>query len=99
MVRVRVPKFLLDRIHRWAGRFDGMDRSVALRCLLDLGLQRSHGKPATVYDPKRFRAHHAKRTATSKPVPPAAPISPRPPPSEPMQRRGRLVLVKNGAAS
>jgi len=93
MVRVGIPKPLLDRIDRWAGRFDDMDRSTALRCLLGLGLQRSRGKPATVIDPKRFRAHHAKRTAAPKPMPSAPAVSPRPP----VERR-HLALVKNGAA-
>jgi hypothetical protein len=90
VVKVGVPKFLLDRIDRWAGRFDDMDRSTVLRCLLNLGLSRSRGKPTTVYDPKGFKAHHAKRKV-------AAPKGPDPAHQVDAPGRRRLVLVKNGA--
>jgi hypothetical protein len=52
LVKVRLPAYFLDDIDRWARRFDGMGRSIAIRSLLKLGLGRSRGKPATVYDPK-----------------------------------------------
>jgi hypothetical protein len=91
MVRVRVPKSMLDRIDRWSGRFEAMDRSAALRSLLNLGLNRSRGKPATVYDPKGFKAHHAKRKSDGPKVFP-------PQPSEAAERRKGLMLVK-GALS
>jgi len=57
LVQVRVPKSLLERIDRWAGRFEDMDRSAALRCLFAIGLNRSRSKAATVYDPKGSKPH------------------------------------------
>jgi len=93
LVQVRVPKSLLDRIDRWAGRFDDMDRSTALRCLLGIGLNRSRSKAATVYDPKGLKAHHNKRKHVAPQVPrhhdqvKQAPVG-----------RGRLVLIKNGTS-
>src|SRR5262245_51695618 len=66
-VEFRLPKSLLDRIDRWASRFDDMDRSTALRCLLGLGFGRSsRSKAPTVYDPKGLKAHHSKRVSASK---------------------------------
>jgi hypothetical protein len=91
LVQVRVPASFVARIDRWAARFEHMDRSVALRCLLNLGLRCADGKPAIVCDPKGSRAHHAKRKDAAPKVPHSHQVE-KPP------ARGRLVLIK-GASS
>lgn len=91
LVQVRLPKFMLERIDHWAGRFPDMDRSKALRCLLGIGLESSRSKAT---DLKRFKVHHAKR----KDVPPRVPRHHDQVKQAPAGRR-RLVLIKNGALS
>jgi Arc/MetJ-type ribon-helix-helix transcriptional regulator len=51
IIPVRLPKCLLEMVDNWAGRFEGMSRSEAIRCLLDLGLSSKHSQ--IVWDPKR----------------------------------------------
>ena len=50
LVTVRLPQDLIDRIERWRNGFDGMSHSIALRCLIDLGLRNK--VPKRLYDPK-----------------------------------------------
>lgn len=57
LVQAHLPKSMIDHIDRWAARFDDMDRSTAVRCLLRLGLR---SKARTVYDPKARKSHQAK---------------------------------------
>jgi hypothetical protein len=51
LVAVRLPEDLLAKVTRWANIY-GMDRSAALRSLIDLGLQAPAKKRREVVDPK-----------------------------------------------
>ena len=55
---VRLPLKLVQRIDGWAKQYQGMNRSAAVRCLLELGLRTPPAKIKRVKDPKDQRAHY-----------------------------------------
>jgi len=79
-----------------------MDRSTALRCLLNLGLGRSRSRPAQVIDPKGCKTHHSNRRAvirkhvSEEPTLPTISTTVENPKN--LTERRRLVLIK-GASS
>jgi len=92
LVPVRMPTMMLSRIRWWADEFGGMDRSAAIRCLIELGLSRK-GKEDTVTDPKydemsmrswnipqHKRAKHRRKQKQKQELPP--PKVPIPPPPD-----------------
>lgn len=52
LVPVRLPPALLRSVESWASRYEGMSRSTALRCLIDLGLHVPKKRVAKIVDPK-----------------------------------------------
>ena len=81
LVQVRVPPDVIQAIDRWAAKFQDLDRSSAIRALVQLGL-RAGRKKNQVFDPKRHRGHArkvplAKRRRRPRPdeheAPPASP--------------------------
>ena len=74
-VKVRMPPAVIGAIDRWAAKFADLDRSGAIRALVELGL-RAGRKQDRVFDPKGYRHHDRKVPLTKRrPRPPA----PRPP--------------------
>jgi hypothetical protein len=52
LVPVRLPVELVHKIDDWARKYEGMNRSVAIRCLLEFGLRTPRAKREQVRDPK-----------------------------------------------
>ena len=50
VIATRLPADLIARIEGYAARYEGMTRSVAIRCLIELGLLSA--PKATASDPK-----------------------------------------------
>jgi hypothetical protein len=71
-VKVRMPPDVMAAIDRFAGKFADLDRSAAIRALVELGL-RAGRKKNQVYDPKGYRHFDRKVPLTKRrPRPPAA---------------------------
>src|SRR5258708_2845830 len=79
VVEVRMPSGVIQAIDRWAARFTDLDRSAAIRALVELGL-RAGRKRNRGFDPKGYRHHDRK-------VPLAKRRRPRPPAGHPPQLR------------
>jgi hypothetical protein len=58
-VKVRMPAGVIDAIDRWAAKFHELDRSAAVRALVELGL-RAGRKHDRAIDPKGYRQHERK---------------------------------------
>jgi hypothetical protein len=54
-----MPPDLIQAIDRWAAKFADLDRSAAIRALLELGL-RAGRKHNQAIDPKGYRLHDRK---------------------------------------
>ena len=91
VVKVGLPAPFLQRIDRWAGGFHDMDRSAALRCLLNIGLSRSRSKAAVVFDLKGHKAHHSKR----KDAIPKVPVSEKTRTTPRAHQEGSLVMTSD----
>ena len=72
LVQARMPPDVIAAIDRWAAKFADLDRSAAIRVLVDIGLhvgrKRNH-----VVDPKGYRLHDRKvplAKRRSRPRPP-----------------------------
>jgi hypothetical protein len=75
-VKVRMPPDIIQAIERWAGKFHDLDRSAAIRALVELGLHAGRRKDR-VFDPKGYKHHDRKvPLAKRRPRPPVG----RPPP-------------------
>jgi hypothetical protein len=72
-----MPPDLIQAVDRWAGKFHDLDRSAAIRALVELGL-RAGRKKNQVFDPKGYRQHERKL--------PVAKPRPRPPAGRPLLR-------------
>jgi hypothetical protein len=59
LVQVRMPLHVIEAIERWASKFQDLDRSRAIRTLVELGLHAGRKKDH-VLDPKGFRLHDRK---------------------------------------
>jgi len=58
-VKVRMPPDVIESIERWASKFQDLDRSAAIRALVQLGL-RAGRKSNQVVDPKGYRSYDRK---------------------------------------
>jgi hypothetical protein len=58
-VKVRMPPDIIQAINRWAAKFHDLDRSAAIRALVELGLHAGRRRDQ-VFDPKGFRRHDRK---------------------------------------
>jgi len=63
-VKVRMPPDVLQAIERWARKFQDLDRSSAIRALVELGLHAGR-KRNEILDPKGFR-QHVRKTPLAK---------------------------------
>jgi hypothetical protein len=64
VVRVKMPPDVIQAIERWAAKFADLDRSSAIRALVELGL-RAGRKRNEILDPKGFR-QHVRKTPLAK---------------------------------
>jgi hypothetical protein len=74
-VKVRTPPDLIQAVDRWAGKFQNLDRSAAIRALIELGL-RAGRKSNQVFDPKGYRQHERKVPLAKRRRPPPAASAP-----------------------
>ena len=69
-VKVRMPPDIIQAIDRWAAKFQNLDRSAAIRALVELGLHAGRRKNQ-VSDPKGYKHHDRKvPLARRRPRPP-----------------------------
>jgi hypothetical protein len=75
VIKVGMPVDVLAVIERWAGKFAGLDRSAAIRALIELGLHagRKHNQ---AIDPKGYRLHERKVLLAKRRRPPPAASAP-----------------------
>jgi hypothetical protein len=67
-----MPPDIIQAIDRWATKFHDLDRSAAIRALVELGLHAGRRKNQ-VFDPKGCKHHERKvPLAKRRPRPPAA---------------------------
>jgi hypothetical protein len=67
-----MPPDLIQAIERWRSKFQDLDRSAAIRTLIELGLHAGR-KKNQVYDPEGYRHFDRKVPLTKRrPRPPAA---------------------------
>src|SRR5260370_9101411 len=72
LLKVRMPAGVIQAIDRWAAKFQDLERSAAIRALVDLGLRAEREKDR-VFDPKGYKHHERKvPLAKRRPPPPAA---------------------------
>ena len=90
-VKVRMPPDVLAAIDRWATKFQDLDRSSAIRALLELGL-RAGRKKNQVFDPKRHRGY-ARKVPLAKRRRRPRPDEHEAPPASPPERRRHPVGV------
>jgi len=74
-VKVRMPAGLIESIERWARKFQDLDRSSAIRALVELGLRAGRKKNQAV-DPKGYRLHERKVPLAKRRRPPPAASAP-----------------------
>jgi hypothetical protein len=77
-VKVRMPPDIIQAIDRWAGKFQDLDRSAAIRALIELGLRAGRRKNE-VYDPKGYRQHERKLLLAKRRRLASTKAQPRPP--------------------
>ncbi len=75
LVQLRMPADLIQAIDRWAGKFQDLDRSSAIRALLELGLRAGRKRNEAV-DPKGYRLHKRKMPLAKRGRPPPAASAP-----------------------
>jgi|SRR5712671_554458 len=75
LVQVRMPADVIQAINRWAGKFVNLDRSAAIRALVELGLHAGRRKDH-VFDPKGYRQHEHKAPLAKRRRPPPAASAP-----------------------
>jgi hypothetical protein len=68
VVQIRMPLSLINDIESWAAKFEKLDRSAAVRALIELGL-RAGRKTNQVLDPKGYRCHDRKIPPVKRPPP------------------------------
>lgn len=78
LVQARMPLHLICEIDFWMEKFEGMDRSTAIRCLVKLGMRASRENKGHVLDPKNCTAYHPRKTAPRKAALPKVPLPPPP---------------------
>jgi hypothetical protein len=104
LITLRLPRDLGLRIEGWQKRYDGMSRSTAIRCLLELGLHAPSKKAAEVVDPKNAFGEWVppkryKRTDPPKSKREAAKRSPEPEPVVFKPRRRARALSNEEVAA
>jgi hypothetical protein len=75
LVQLRMPADLIQAIERFAAKFQDLDRSSAIRALVELGLRAGRKKNQAV-DPKGYRLHERKVPLAKRRRPPPAASAP-----------------------
>jgi hypothetical protein len=73
-----MPADLIESIERWARKFQDLDRSAAIRALLELGLRAGRRKNEAI-DPKGYRLHERKAPLAKRRRLASTKAQPRPP--------------------
>lgn len=58
-MQIRIPVGVIESVERWASKFQDLDRSAAIRALVELGLHAGR-KRNQVFDPKGYKQHDRK---------------------------------------
>jgi len=75
LVQVRMPPDVIQAVDRLAAKFQDLDRSAAIRSLIELGL-RAGRKSNQVVDPKKYRSYDRKAPLAKRRRPPPAASAP-----------------------
>jgi hypothetical protein len=75
LVQVRMPPDIIQAVDRLAAKFQDLDRSAAIRSLIELGL-RAGRKKNQVVDPKGYRSYDRKAPLAKRRRPPPAASAP-----------------------
>jgi hypothetical protein len=75
LLQVRVPADVLAAVERFRGKFQGLDRSAAIRALIELGLHAGRRRNE-ILDPKGCRGYERKAPLAKRRRPPPAAAAP-----------------------